>query len=92
MSITLHLPEDTEHLLRSAWGDNFDRHTLEAVLIEAYRAGHVSIGKLSEVLNLGGVIQAEQWLGQRGVPMNYGIDEYRQDCQTLHRLRAASKA
>ena len=47
----------------------------------------VSLGKAAEVAKMG-VIQFQKELGRRKIPMNYGVEDFRQDLKTLETLRA----
>ncbi len=47
----------------------------------------VSLGKAAAVANMG-VIQFQRELGKRQIPMNYGVEDFRQDLKTLELLRA----
>ena len=48
MSLTLNLPDSAERTFRQAWGDEIDRKGLEALAMEGYREGKLSLGKLAE--------------------------------------------
>lgn len=50
------------------WTD-LERTAKEALLIESFRTGKVSVGFLAETLGMG-VIEAQTWLSRRGVPLN----------------------
>jgi predicted HTH domain antitoxin len=88
MSLVLNLPSSAEDAFRNAWGDQIDRKGLEALAIEGYREGKLSLGKLTELLGLPTTQDADRWLAERGVALNYSIDDFREDCRTLDRLRA----
>jgi predicted HTH domain antitoxin len=83
--IQIHLPPGLEEGLRREWGD-LERAAKEALLIEAYRHGKISIGALAESLSIS-VIEADAWLAERNVPLNYTIDDLRADGNTLRELR-----
>lgn len=86
MTVILNLPEDTAAKLRQALGrSDLDRAALEALVVEAYRRGELSIGVLAETLGMG-VIEADQWLGKLGVPLNYTIQDLESDRETLRKL------
>jgi predicted HTH domain antitoxin len=85
MAITLNLSADVEAQLKQVWGDDLPRAALEALLIESYRRGEVSVGRIASILGMG-VIEADAWLGQRGVPLNYTVADFESDCATADRL------
>jgi predicted HTH domain antitoxin len=89
MSLVLNLPSSAEAAFRNAWGDQIDRKGLEALALEGYRDGKLSVGKLAELLGLSTTHDANQWLAERGIPLNYSIDDFRNDCRTLDQLRAS---
>ncbi len=89
MSLILNLPATAEHAFRDAWGDQIDQKGLEALALEGYREGKLSLGKLAELLGLATTQEADRWLAERGVALNYSVDDFRKDCHTLDRLRAS---
>jgi predicted HTH domain antitoxin len=84
MHVNINIPQEAEAVLRREW-DDLDRAAKEALLIESYRAGKVSIGFLAVTLGVSRW-EAEQWLGQRGVSWNYGLDDLEDDRRTLGEL------
>jgi predicted HTH domain antitoxin len=69
-------------------GDDIDRKGLEALAIEGYREGKLSLGKLAELLGFATTHDANRWLAERGVPLNYSVKDFHDDCGTLDRLRS----
>lgn len=57
----------------------------EAIAIESYRTGKINLGLLAEMLGMG-VIEADGWLAARGVPLNYSVDDLREDVKDLAAL------
>jgi predicted HTH domain antitoxin len=84
VSVTFNLPSEVEHQLQDIFGD-LGQAAKSALLIDAYRRGRISIGRLAETLGMG-VIEAQQWLADQGVPQNYGLEEFRADCRTIERM------
>ncbi len=85
MSITFNLPSDVEKDLQKELGD-LNLAAKEAFLIQNYRAGRLSIGELADLLGVPTRLQAERWLGERGVTWNYSLDELEADRRTLEDL------
>ncbi len=83
--IQIDLPPELEENLRRKLGD-LASAAKEALLIEAYRRGKLSIGALAETLGVT-VFEADQWLAERKVPLNYSIEDFRADGETLRKLR-----
>jgi predicted HTH domain antitoxin len=86
MAVTFSLPDGVEGDLRKECGD-LDRVAKEALAIELYRSGRISVGFLAEMLGLG-VLEADAWLAARGVPLNYSDKDLENDLCTLDRLLA----
>lgn len=70
MTVTINLPQEAEHSLRQAWGDQLDRKALEALVIQGYRERLFSVGRVAELVGLETSILAEQWLADRRVERN----------------------
>ena len=81
MQVYINIPRDAEDVLRQEWGD-LDQAATQALLIESYRTGKISIGFLAEMLGVSRW-EAEQWLGRHGVTWNYGLDDLESDRQTM---------
>jgi predicted HTH domain antitoxin len=85
MTITFQLEDDLEQQLRRDLGD-LSHAARESLLIEAYRMGNLSIGRLARTLGMG-VIEADQWLAQRSVALNYSFEAFQADQRTVCSLR-----
>jgi len=85
MTVSFELDDKLEALLRQEMGD-VPSAAREALLIHAYRLGKISVGRLAQTLGMG-VIDAEDWLSQRRVPLNYSLDDFQADMATLRDLR-----
>ncbi len=84
MQIDLDIPTKLENALREEWGD-LSLAAKEALAIESYRTGRISIGFLAEMLGMG-VIEADEWLAKRGVPLNCSQDDLEADRRDLSAL------
>jgi predicted HTH domain antitoxin len=84
MHVNIHIPQEAEAVLRREWG-HLDEAARDALLTESYRTGKISIGFLATTLGVSRW-EAEQWLGQRGVSWNYGLDHIEDDRRTLGEL------
>lgn len=84
MTVRFDLPHDMEQHLRREFGD-LDQAAKEALLIESYREGRLSAGKIAEILGKG-VIETYEWLNLHGVPLNYTLDDLQADRATIARL------
>ncbi len=90
MGITFELEDDLEGQLRQELGD-LGQVAREALLIEAYRRGKLSIGRLARTLGLG-VLEADRWLAERGVPLNYTYEDLMADRKVTDELRGRGSA
>ena len=84
MTISFDLPTDLEQQLRMSLG-NLGQAAKEALLIKAYTQGRISVGRIAESLDMG-VLQAQQWLFDNGIPLNYTVDDLKADQETLAKL------
>jgi len=85
VTISLDIPDLLASRLRSAWGDRFTRHVLEALAAEGYHAGELSVGRVAEVLGLG-VIEAEQFLLDRGLRIDATAEQVARDASVVARV------
>ena len=89
MSATLEvvLPDGLKGVLstRMPSEERLSRWAVEAMVIEAYREGIISRGKLGEILGLP-FHEREAFLAARGIPYNYDAADLEADIQTLDRL------
>lgn len=65
--------------------DDLSRKTLEALAIEGYREGHLSIGQLAEMLGQS-VLETEEFLQTKGVSANYALTDFEDDLKTTDAL------
>ncbi|MBI5762375.1 MAG: UPF0175 family protein [Planctomycetes bacterium] len=79
MSVSFQLESELEDQLRRDMGD-LAQAAREALLIEAYRRGKLSVGRLAKSLGIG-VLEADSWLAERGVALNYDIVDFKNDTQ-----------
>ena len=86
MHVRIEIPDDAEAVLRKEWGD-LDKAAKEALLIESYRAGKVSLGFLSKTLAISRW-EVEAWLAKRGVHWNYSLEDLEADRATLRALQS----
>lgn len=90
MTITLHIPDDAAADLCRAWGDNLDRAALEAIAVEGYRSGKLSLAQVGRLLGFDNRWDTEAWLGERGVACNYSLDDLQADRLSLDRVLGKS--
>lgn len=84
MQIEIDISKDLADALRGEWGD-LSLAAREALAIESYRRGKISLGMLAEMLGLG-VIEADEWLARHNVPLNYSPEDLDADRRDLASL------
>jgi predicted HTH domain antitoxin len=84
MSVTIELPEEIERQLETEWG-NLPRRALEAVALEGYRSGALTLAQLSRILGFETRVEADAFLKQHGVYLEYSVEDLKRDRETLER-------
>ena len=85
MAVTIELPQEIEQLLKSEWPD-LPRRALEAVVLEGYRDGVISRGKVAEILGMT-FSESEAFLKNHGALLRYNEEDLKKDLETLGRMR-----
>ena len=81
MPVSIDISQDAERTLRAEWGGNLEQAAKEALLIESYRTGKITVGFLAQILGLSRW-EAESWLGSRGINWNYDLSDLEADRRT----------
>jgi hypothetical protein len=84
--ITLEIYRETQQTLEEAFGPALNRAALEALAVEGYRQGKFSAYQVQKLLGLEDRWQTQEWLGGRGVPLNYTLEDLDADRATLDRV------
>ncbi len=87
MSLEIALPIHIEQHLQSEWGSEFPRRVAEALAIEGYRTGALSLGEVAEMLNFS-INEADGFLKERGIFAVESLEEIEADTATLEELLA----
>jgi predicted HTH domain antitoxin len=85
MSLTITLPNRIRKHLELGWGDGFSRKASEAIAVEGYRTGVLSIGEIAEMLEIS-INDADGFLKERGLMVIESIEEIDIDSSNLERL------
>lgn len=85
MSLTITLPNRIEEHLALGWGDGFPRIASEALAVEGYRTGVLSVGEIAEMLGIS-INDADGFLKERGLMALDSIEEIDLDSRNLERL------
>lgn len=83
--VILNMPSSVEPTLRRAFGPDLDRAALEALAIEGYRSARLTAGEVAQVVGLATSLQAQEWLADRGIALNYSLDDLESDRAALAR-------
>lgn len=76
--VTLELPEVLSAFL-TASGDNLERAALEAIALEAYREGKLSMAQLRRLLGYRTRAQVHAFLKDRGAYLRYSLADLQHD-------------
>lgn len=87
MSLEIALPQHIEQHLQAEWGNEFPRRAAEALAIEGYRTGALSLGEVAEMLNFS-INEADGFLKERGVFAIGNLEEIEADSRILEELLA----
>lgn len=77
-------------VLEEPWVEALHLTDLElkrSLLIGLYKDGHISLGKAAELLGIDR-FEFMSLLKARGIHLNYGLEDYAQDLQTIEWLEA----
>ncbi len=85
MPISFDVPSDIEKSLATRFSD-LGQAAKEAFVIEGYRNGRFGISMVRRLLCLETRWDAERWLSEHHVPMNYTPEDLEADCRTLNHL------
>jgi len=90
MQIKIALPDDVARSLEEKWG-SLERKLLEILVIEAYREGSISAGKMRELLGMSTRLEVDAFLKVNGVDLHYDEADFEADRQTHEQLRQEGK-
>ena len=86
MCLNLDISGESERILREAWGIGLDRAALEALVIEGYRSEKFGVSQARRLLGLNDRWETEHWLAQRGVHMNYSLEDLQDDRAAIEQI------
>ena len=82
MQVQSNTPE-VEQTLQRAVGEDLNRAALESLAIEGYRTGKLTAGEVAKIVGLDTSLEAQDWLAQRGLPLNYSLEDLEADRAAL---------
>ncbi|GAC1400398.1 MAG: hypothetical protein NVSMB56_15480 [Pyrinomonadaceae bacterium] len=86
MSVIIEMPEEIEQQLKTEW-DNLPRRALEALALEGYRSGAITPAQLRRMLDFETRMEADAFLKQHGVYLEYTETDLERDRETHQQLR-----
>lgn len=87
MRITIELPDEVASQL-GVPGQDLERATLEAVVLDAYRTERLSESQIGQLLGFETRMELHAFLKEHGVYLNYSVKDLERDRETARRLRA----
>jgi predicted HTH domain antitoxin len=85
MSVIISLPENIQQHLESSWGDAFPDKAKEAIAVEGYRSGVLSLGEVAEMLGLS-INDADGFLKDRHIYAIESLEEVDLDQRSLEEV------
>ena len=83
--LTIAVPDELFEAL-SAKGKDLSRAALESLLTDAYRERKISHTQLGRLLGLATPMEVDAFLKERGIELEYAVDDLERDRETLDRL------
>ncbi len=84
-SVTINLPNRIYRHLQTEFGEDLERRAQEALAVEGYRSGVLSLGEVAEMLDLS-INDADGFLKERGVESLITSEDIKNDTETLLEL------
>jgi predicted HTH domain antitoxin len=88
MRIAVDIPDEFAALLLPE-GRPSERVALEALVVDAYREHRITAHQAGELLGIASRYQLDGFLKERGVWLDYSVEEFERDRETTERLRRA---
>ncbi|MCC6123623.1 MAG: UPF0175 family protein [Pirellulales bacterium] len=84
MSVVIDITPETEKLLQAEWGD-LNKAAREALIIESYRQGKLSLGQCSEIMGKS-LLETEAFFHSRSVDLPLTGEEINRDRKCVERI------
>ena len=85
MNLTVEIPDDLAGQLSAAGGD-LSRRALEALALDEYKRGHLTEDELRRMLGFGTRYQLDGFLKAHDVWIEYTLDDFRREVDSLKQL------
>ncbi len=90
MKIQIALPDELANSLYTKWG-NLEHKLMEMIVLEAYRDGEISTGKVRELLQMNTTLEVDSFLKAKGIDLDYNDTDFELDRQTHQQLQKEGK-
>ena len=87
MDVCIEVPEDIVHRMQTRWSD-LSRGMLEALAIEAYRAGVITEAEVQRMLNLPSRWDVDVFLKDAQAYIDYTEIDLEEDIDAIRKLRS----
>ena len=84
MDVSIIVPDDVVHRLKTRWND-LSRSTLEALAIEAYKAGVITENEVQRMLNLDSRWDVDEFLKRARAYIDYTEIDLQQDIDSIRK-------
>lgn len=84
MNVAIEIPDDIGRVLATQAGD-ISRAVLEAVAVEAYRAGTITPAQVQQMLGLRSRWETESFLGRAEAYQDYTMDDLERDIAAIRK-------
>jgi hypothetical protein len=85
MEIAIDLPDDIARHVQAQWGD-VPRHVLESLALAWYQSGELNEEQVRRLLGYSTRLRVHAFLKDRGVPLQYTLDDLAEDRAAHERL------
>jgi Uncharacterised protein family (UPF0175) len=86
MQVTIELPDEIAGELAAMNGADLRQAVLEAVALEGYRSGELTHAQVGRLLGFEHPLDVEAFLKERGVSLDYTLEDLDQDRETHRSL------
>ena len=87
MDLCINIPDDVVHHMQARWSD-LSRGMLEALAMEAYRAGVITEAEVQRMLNLPSRWEVDRFLKDAQSYIDYTDSDLDQDIEAIRKLRS----
>jgi predicted HTH domain antitoxin len=85
MEMLLRVPDDIVETLEARWAD-LPRRAVELLAVDSYRDGTLTTAEVQRMLGFETRMQTDEFLKREGAYLDYSIEDFERDVETLSRL------